>query len=138
MYVSRCESHGVFLWQVADSEDGSDPEFSAGDESDATSSEEDSEDDGSEEESEEQAGAAGPSRMRRPKRVAQSSRWEARAAQEAEAMIAAAESSNKKAADVGQSVLHQVCLCEPHDVLFATLQCIIHCILCEFVDCRFC
>lgn len=34
--------------------------------------------------------------------------WEVKAMQEAEKMIAAAEAKNKKEADVGESVLHQV------------------------------
>jgi len=111
-WLSRCGQGG-------DSEDNSDPEFLASEEgSEASSEEEDLDADSDEEEGEEDAGH---SRMR-PKRVAQNSGWEARAAKEAEAMVAAAESSNMKAADVGQSILHKVCACAPLNLLRARWQ----------------
>ena len=65
--------------------------------------------DHSDDEAEDESGDEGPSSGRiRPTRIRNDALWESKAMQEAEKMIAAAESKNKKEADVGQSVLHQV------------------------------
>ena len=51
----------------------------------------------------------GPSAARiKPQRVRNASGWGARALAEAEEMIAASESKNSTAADVGKSILHEV------------------------------
>ena len=85
--------------------EASDPEFSLDEEEEAESSDPGSD----EEEEEEDSGDEGPSSGRiRPKRVRNDGSWEVKAMQEAETMIAAAEAKNKREADVGESVLHQV------------------------------
>lgn len=95
--------HGIS--QVAESDD-SDPEFSL----DKAEGDESSEDD-SDYTEEDDSGGEGPSSGRiRPTRIRNDALWESKAMQEAEKMIAAAEAKNKKEADVGESVLHQVIL----------------------------
>ena len=88
----------ISSWQAVDS-DESDPEFSAAEEAEG----------GIDSDEEDSSGEEGPSSGRiRPKRVRNDASWEVKAMQEAEKMIAAAEAKNKKEADVGESVLHQV------------------------------
>lgn len=92
-----------YILQAPDSDD-SDPEFSLDKEADEESSEGESEVDGDDD-----SDGEGPSTGRiRPHRVRNDALWESKAMQEAEKMINAAEAKNKKEADVGESVLHQV------------------------------
>lgn len=90
---------------MQDDSDPSDPEFSLDENEEEPASEVGSE---LEDEGDDSDGA-GPSTGRiRPKRVVNDASWETKAMIEAERMIAAAETKNKKEADVGKSVLHQV------------------------------
>lgn len=84
--------------------DDSDPEFSAGDESESETSETESESDESDSSGEDE----GPSARFRPAKVRNGDGWEARALAEAEQMIAESERNNKRATDVGESILHEV------------------------------
>lgn len=89
--------------QAPDSDD-SDPEFSLDKEAEHESAEGESDMD-----EDDDSGGEGPSSGRiRPHRVRNDALWESKAMQEAEKMIKAAESKNKREADVGESVLHQV------------------------------
>ena len=92
--------------QGDDDDDSGDSDFSAGDESDSESARSDSDESTEDEESDEEEG---PSAARiKPQRVRNASGWGARALAEAEEMIAASESKNSTAADVGKSILHEV------------------------------